>query len=86
MEKERRNPVLTDGDIERLIEKLTPSIVEHLTQPNNIDKFAQNFEQRWRDYFYRGLGRGIAGGSQRGLIYGLMVLAGYGMSKYKFFN
>ena len=78
MIEEKRHTTLTDEDVEK--------IVERLTLPENIDKFAANFEHRWRDYFYKGLGKGIVGWAQRGLLYGIMVLAGYGMSKYKFFD
>lgn len=72
MTEERRRPVLTDDDVER--------IVEALTQPENIDKFASNFEARWRDYFYKGLGRGIIGYARKGAILIVVFLSAYGMA------
>lgn len=70
---ERRQNVLTDKDLD--------IIVEHLLEEENIDKFAAKFEERFAKRFYNGLGRGIAGFAWRGVVMLTMVVAAYGMGK-----
>lgn len=70
---ERRKHILTDEDIDRII------LV--ILQEENIDKFAEKFEERWRNYFYRGLGRGLIAWTWRGFLLVLYGLAAYGMGK-----
>lgn len=71
--EERRSPVLTDNDIER--------IVTVLLKEENIDKFAASFEKRWVDYFDRGLGRGLRSLTWKGVILLSSAIAAYGMWK-----
>jgi len=71
--EEKRHTTLTEQDIDNIVEKLT--------EPENIDKFAKNFEQRWRDYFYKGLGKGIVGYAKKGIVLAIVGLSAYGMGK-----
>ena len=71
--EERRKHVLSDDDIDRII------LV--ILQEENIDKFAAKFEERWRNYFYKGLGKGLVAYATRGILWILYGLAAYGMGK-----
>lgn len=74
---ERREYVLTDKDVDRIISRMIPVILEK----KNIDLFAAAFEERWSRYFFIGLGKGIYRLALRGMVWIIFFLAGYGMSK-----
>lgn len=79
--QERRKHVLSEEDINLIKERVISDIIQTILEEENIDKFAEKFEERWRNYFYRGLGKGVWSWAKRGIILAVFSFAAYGMGK-----
>lgn len=71
--EERRKHILTDDDVNQ--------VIEIILRDDNMDKFAEKIEERFAKRFYSGLGRGIWGFAWKGIILIVFVLAAYGTGK-----